>query len=113
MKNNLYFIENQGCDDTTYGLVWVTDENFPKFKSFIENLNKNSHYDCQPVIFVYKIKVDDLKEITYNPFTKTYDCDVEDYQVLHLNDKTYTFSDFKKWWSVISNLECVIKGRHN
>ena len=108
MDNNLYFIENQGCDDTTYGLVWVTDENFPKFKSFIENLNKNSHYDCQPVIFVYKINADDLKEITYNPFTKTYNCEVEDYKVLHLNSKTYTLS--KNWWSVVSNLECVIGG---
>ena len=52
---SLYYVENAGCDDSTYGLVEIPDEHFPAFKTFIENLNKNSTYGCQPTISVYKI----------------------------------------------------------
>lgn len=51
----LYYIRNTGCDDETYGLVRISDEDFPKFKAFVENLNKNSRCGCQPTISVYKI----------------------------------------------------------
>lgn len=111
VKNNLYFIENQGCDATTYGLVMVNDEEFPKFKLFIENLNKNSYYGCMPVISVYKINMSVLKEIDYNPKAEVWNNDYVDKDyVFYLDNKTYTFA--KEYFSYYSELECVIKGRN-
>ena len=109
MENNLYFITNSGCDATTYGLVRINNEDFHKFKSCIENLNKNSYYGCMPVISVYKISMDDLKEVNYNPKSEVWDDDYIDRDyVLYLDDKTYTFVD--QYFSYYSKLECVIKG---
>ena len=110
MGSNLYFIENQGCDATTYGLAKVSDEDFPKFKSFIENLNKNSYYGCMPVISVYKANEDILTEIDYNSNAEFWDVDyVEKDDVFYLDGKTYAFKD--KYFCYYSELECVIKGR--
>ena len=110
MDNNLYFVVNQGCDATTHGLVMVDDIDFPKFKSFIENLNKNSYYGCMPVISVYKIGMDNLKEINYNPNADCWDDDyVSEDEVFYFDDKTYTFAE--EYFSYYTKLECVIKGR--
>lgn len=110
MNDNLYFIENQGCDATTYGLVVVNDDEFPRFKSFIENLNKNSYYGCMPVISVYKISMDDLKEFNYNPNAECWDDDYVDKDyIFYLDGKTYTFA--KEYFSYYSELECVVRGR--
>ena len=110
MDNNLYFIENQGCDATTYGLTMVNDIDFPKFKLFIENLNKNSYYGCMPVISVYKISMDDLKEFNYNPNAEYCDDDyVNKDEVFYFDNKTYTFAE--EYFSYYNKLECVIKGR--
>jgi hypothetical protein len=110
VERSLYFIENRGCDATTYGLTWVNDNDFPKFKLFIENLNKNSYYGCMPVISVYKISMSDLKEICYNPDAEFGDDDyIEQDDVFYLDDKTYTFA--KQYFSYYSELECVIEGR--
>lgn len=110
MDNNLYFIENQGCDATTYGLAIVNDIDFPKFKSFIENLNKNSYYGCMPVISVYKISMDNLREINYNPNAECWDDDyISKDEVFYFDDKTYTFAE--EYFSYYNTLECVIKGR--
>ena len=40
--DNLYYIVNMGCDDETHGLAIISDEEFPRFKQIIEDLNKNS-----------------------------------------------------------------------
>ena len=110
MEGNLYFIENQGCDATTYGLIMLKEEEFPKFRSFVENLNKNSYYGCMPTISVYKISMDDLKEINYNPDAECWDDDyVDKDEVFYFEDKIYTFVN--KCFSYYSELECVIKGR--
>lgn len=110
MEDNLYFIENQGCDDTTCGLARVNAEDFPKFKSFIENLNKNSYYGCMPVISVYKISMSDLKEINYNPNAEVWDVDyIDKDEVLYLDNKTYTFAT--QFFSYYRECELVIKGR--
>lgn len=109
MENNLYFIANSGCDATTYGLARISDEDFPKFKSLIENLNKNSYYQCMPVISVLRISMSDLREITYNPNANFWD---DDYvcrdDVFFLDDKTYTFAKENVWCN--SEFECVIGG---
>lgn len=64
MADTLYLIENDGCHETTRGLVYISDKLFPKFKEFIENLNENSTYSCKPVIFVYDISIHDLRYAT-------------------------------------------------
>lgn len=108
-NDNLYLIENQGCDATTLGLVRVTFEDFPKFKKFIENLNKNSYYGCMPVISVFKISMDDVKEFNYNPKADCFDDDYVDKDyVFYLDDKTYTFA--KEYFSYYTELDCVISG---
>ena len=110
MNENLYFIENQGCDATTYGLALINDDEFPRFKMLIENLNKNSYYGCMPVISVYRISIDDLKEIKYNPKAEIWDDDYVDKDaVFYLDDKTYTFK--KEYFSYYNELSCVIEGR--
>lgn len=108
MSNNLYFLANQGCDATTYGLARISDDEFPRFKTIIENLNKNSYYGCMPVISVYKININDLKEIQYNPKADIFDEDyVDPDEVFYLDDKTYTFSE--KYFSYYE-LPCIIQG---
>lgn len=84
--DNLYYVRNCGCDDETTGLVRISDKDFPKFKTFIENLNKNSTYGCMPTIFVYKI-VDEalIREAT--------DEDA-DYKCLYLDDKVYVTTGY-------------------
>ena len=109
MENNLYLIENQGCDATTLGLAVVSDDDFPKFKSFIENLNKNSYYGCMPVISVFKISMDDIKEFNYNPNACCFDDDYVDKDyVCYIDGKTYTFVD--EYFAYYSKLDCVISG---
>ena len=109
MENNLYFIENAGCDAVTCGLVSISDEDFEKFESFINNLNKNSYYDCMPVISVYKISIDDLKEIKYNADAAYGDDDyVSKDEVFYFDNKTYTFAE--PCFSYHNKLECVIRG---
>ena len=106
----LYFIENQGCDAATYGLVMVSDTEFPRFKTFIENLNANSYYGCMPVISVYRISINDLKKIDYNPNVGIWDDDyVDKDNIFYLENETYTFA--KEGFSYNRELECVIRGR--
>ena len=90
--DKLYYIENCGCDDTTCGLVRISDEDFPKFKSFVENLNRNSTYGCMPKIYLYEIE----------------DCDVVDWDErwhgdwnkLYLDGKVYAVSDRVNSWTL-------------
>ena len=93
MAEKLYYIANRGCDATTYGLARISDEDFPKFKTFIENLNKNSYSGCMPTISVYEISADELREYEYDPNKDCFDDDYADrYNILHLDGKTYTFA---------------------
>lgn len=87
--NNLYYIRNVGCDDETCGLAVITDEHFPAFKKIIENLNKDSRYCCQPMISVYEITMDDLREATD---------DDADYRRLYLDDKVYVLTNEDIRW---------------
>jgi hypothetical protein len=87
----LYYIENIGCDDTTHGLVRISDEDFPKFKSFVENLNKNSTYGCMPTIEVYEISEDQIRLATEEDEE---DCD---WELLYLDDKKYV--TIERWAS--------------
>ena len=86
--SKLYYIQNEGCDDTTYGLVRISDEDFPKFKSFVENLNKNSTYDCKPKIYVYTFDESKLHKPTVN--------DDRDYY-LYLEDDAFVLDNEYQW----------------
>lgn len=110
MEKKLYFIENQGCDATTYGLVEISDEEFPNFKSSIENLNKNSYYGCMPVISVYRIDRSAIKKVNINPDLEPWDdgyVQLEDR--FYLNGKIYTFAE--QYFHYRDDDKCVIKGR--
>lgn len=110
MNGTLYFVRNCGCDASTYGLVRLNDDEFVKFKAFIENLNKNSYYDCMPRISVYRIEDESvLREFKYDPNTEPWDSNyVDPEKVFHLNRKTYTFVE--EYFSYYTELELVIKG---
>lgn len=107
MNEQLYFVSNAGCDATTHGLVRLSDDDFTKFKSFITDLNKNSYYGCMPTISVYKISMNELKEIDYNPDSYSWDDGyVPRDEVFYLDGKTYTFA--KAYFSYYHELELVI-----
>ena len=79
-ERGLYYIRNIGCDDETCGLARISDEDFPKFKEIIENLNKNSTYGCMPKIEAYKI---------FEGLIRRYDGEISDYTNLHLDGRVY------------------------
>lgn len=106
MDEQLYFIENEGCDDTTKGVARISDEDFPKFKEIIENLNKNSTYGCMPTIKVYKIDMNDLQEVEYDPKVRFCDAGYSDDDFLFFDDKTYILA--RKHRYDYRTLECVI-----
>lgn len=83
--NNLYYIENRGCDDTTRGLAIIPDELWDIFKTTIENLNENSSYCYMPKIAVYKIDETMIRE--------TIETD-EEYDTLYLNGNTYVVNEY-------------------
>ena len=88
MMEKLYYLENCGCDDTTHGLVRIPDEDFPKFKTFIENLNKNSTYGCMPRIHVYEIDESKIRLWNEN------DCDSDR---LYFEDRIYAIDTEYRW----------------
>ena len=91
---SLYYIENKGCDDTTHGLSYMTDDQFSVFKTIVENLNKNSTYGCMPTITVYKIDKSFIRAYTEND---------PNYEILYMNDGKYVLNDYIYGWS---NKDC-------
>ena len=81
----LYLVYNCGCDDTTLGLVELTDEEFSKFKQFVENINRNSTYCCMPRIHASKVSWDMFRE-------KTED-DTAEWKWLYYGDKIFVPND--------------------
>ena len=81
--DNLYYIVNMGCDDETHGLAIISDEEFPRFKQIIEDLNKNSQYGCMPTISIYKIDGSRIRPA--NDTDSAYD-------ILYLNNAKYVLA---------------------
>ena len=92
---NLYYIENNGCDDTTHGLARMTDEEFTVFKRVVENLNKNSTYGCMPTIAVYKISDSFIRQATSNDSSEN---------ILYMTDGKYALLDSIYAWSMDGRL---------
>ena len=80
----LYYIRNIGCDDETCGLARMTDAELERFASIVKDLNKNSTYGCMPIIEIYRISEDMIREPTE---------DDSDYSLLYLDDKPYVLDD--------------------
>ena len=99
MAEKLYYVKNVGCDATTYGLVRISDGDFPKFKTFIENLNKNSTYGCMPTIHLYEIDYGKIRE--YTPNSDDYVCDDD---ILYLDGKVYTLVNKYNWLSKLKQV---------
>ena len=92
---NLYYIENNGCDDTTHGLARMTDEEFTVFKRVVKNLNKNSTYRCMPTIAVYKISDSFIRQATNDDSSEN---------ILYMADGKYTLLDSIYTWSIDGGL---------
>lgn len=97
---NLYYVKNCGCDDITTGLVEISDEDFPKFKQFIENLNKNSTYGCMPTIGVYAVDWDMFHEKTEE--------DDDSWDYLYFGDRVFVPNDSTTYWLYKDKIERVI-----
>ena len=91
----LYFIENMGCDATTYGIIELDENEFKKFCSFVYNLNKNAYFSCMPIINIYEGNWEVLREVTAEDLLlDTLDDNYIDRDNrLWLNKKCYTFKD--------------------
>ena len=48
-----YLICNNGCDDTTYTEIELTEEELQIIIRFAKENNKNSTYQCKPSIAIY------------------------------------------------------------
>ena len=85
---NLYFIQNCGCDDATNGLARMTIEQMVCFRNIIANLNKNSTYGCMPVIHVYNIDENMIREA---------EDDDDPENIMYLDDRKYVLEDSLRW----------------
>lgn len=83
--DNLYYIVNMGYDDETHGLAIISDEEFPRFKQIIEDLNKNSQYGRMPTISIYKIDGGLIRPA--NDTDSAYD-------ILYLNNAKYVLAKY-------------------
>lgn len=52
-EKKTYEIQNEGCDDTTYSQMDLTDEEAEVLISFAKENNLHSLYICQPRIHIY------------------------------------------------------------
>lgn len=58
MDKKKYFIENVGCDDTTYDEFEFTEDEFEFLNKVFEKLNRNSSYPCKPTIYVVQKRIE-------------------------------------------------------
>lgn len=88
----LYYVINEGCDASTYGIIELSEEELDGMMQFIRNLNQNSWYGCMPTISLHEISWDDLKEVTIR---KDVECDDDEYvdpdNRFFYNGKVYTW----------------------
>ena len=68
-------INNMGCDDTTYTIMNLEENELQFLIKFANENNKNSKYGCQPTIAIYK------------NFTINRDKDDENYIMYDYNSK--------------------------
>lgn len=57
-----YYIENNGCDDTTSLTIDLSEEEVKIFIKICKELNKNSRYGCQPTIALFEYDKCEIEE---------------------------------------------------
>lgn len=83
MDKKEYLVRNRGCDDTTYCVIELTQEEFDFLNKFFDKINENSSYGCQPTIHFdlerkfEKIEGDYTNEFDYKEKTEDYCSDVK------------------------------------
>ena len=91
----LFFIENCGCDDNTYGLIRMDYHDFLKFAKFVENLNSGSTYSCQPRIYYYETSIDYFEKVSEADNERIVE---ETLRIMTLDDERYIFKpDFDRY----------------
>lgn len=68
-----YYIENNGCDDTTSLTIDLTDKEVEVFIKICKKLNKKSRYHCQPTIALYKYNDCEVDVDEGRTYVYTYD----------------------------------------
>jgi len=110
MEKQLYFIENMGCDATTFGIIELTDNELKKIVEMCSNLNKNSTYGCMPVISIYRTKWEYFKEVT-NLNGECWDDDfVDKEERYYINNKCYTFIKRELFYLYRKEFELILNG---
>ena len=70
-----YYIQNNGCDDTTSLEIDLTDEEVEIFIKICKKLNDKSSYHCQPTIALYKYDECEVEEDDDRTWVHTYDAE--------------------------------------
>ena len=84
----LFLIENSGCDDCTMGLIKMDYYEFLKFAKFVDDLNSNSTYSCQPRIYYFETSIDYFEKVSDADTDRIIE---EAIRVLSLDNEQYIF----------------------
>lgn len=86
--SKLIYIENEGCDDTTCGIAEMDERELDAFTQVIKDLNRNSTYQCMPVIHIWEISWDRLVDCTDYDIT-----DLCDSNRLYFGNRIFKFKE--------------------
>jgi hypothetical protein len=92
MNKQLIYIVNRGCDASTYGLIEVDADKVDEYVQHINELNKNSYYDCMPKIHLFKAQWDWFREVDPAELKDEWS-DVTIDNRLYYNGKVYTYKN--------------------
>lgn len=70
---NKYYIENQGCDDTTEFTTELSDDELKIVIKLFEENNKFADYGCKPSLYVYKYDENKNSWEYDSPLNKSYE----------------------------------------
>lgn len=96
MNKQLIYIVNQGCDASTYGLIEIDAGKVDEYVQHINELNRNSYYDCMPKIHLFKSQWDWFREVDPAELKNDWgDVAIDDR--LYYNGKIYTYKNKNSW----------------
>lgn len=101
MNKQLIYIVNRGCDASTYGLIEIDADKVDEYIQHINDLNKNSYYDCMPKIHLFKAQWDWFREVDPAELKDDWgDVAIDDR--LYYNGKIYTYKNRNYWLDLTS-----------
>lgn len=102
MNKQLIYIVNQGCDASTCGLIEIDADKVHEYIQHINELNKNSYYQCMPKIHLFKAQWDWFREVDPAELKDEWsDVTIDDR--LYYNGKIYTYTNNS--WLVLGSEE--------